>query len=117
MTITATQYLFKAVALTATTSATSIGGYVVPALMVAQVVAVTISNSATSNITNYVTAGIFDGTNTYPVSGVKTPVYPGGSFVVVGAEKHILPSGGSFQVIPYATTPLSVVMSLVELKQ
>ncbi len=113
MTFTASQYLFKASALTATTTAT-VGGYTVPAATRGMVIALTISNSATSNIMNYVDTGIFDGTNTFVVGGVKTPLYPGGSLNIIGIEKHVLPTGGAIYVTPYATTGLNAIATIIE---
>lgn len=114
MTITASQYVFVATTLTATTTATSIGAYTTPASTRAQVIAVTISNSATSNITNYCDVSIYNGSFSTPISGTRTPIYPGSSFIVVGAEKHVLPTSGAVQVTPYATTGLGVAMTLIE---
>lgn len=115
MTITATQYQAFATTLTATTAATSVGGYTVPGSSKGQLIAVTIANAATTNITNYVDVALYNGSFSTPVGGVKTPVYPGSSFVVVGLEKHILPSGGAVQVTPYATSGLAVYGSVVEI--
>ena len=114
MTITATQYVFVATTLTATTTASSVGTYTTPAATRAQVIAVTISNTSTVNATNYCDVAIYNGAFSTPIAGIKTPIYPGGSFVVVGAEKHILPTGGAIQVTPYATTGLGVAVSLIE---
>lgn len=115
MAVSATGYLFLATTLTATTTATSIGAYTVPASNKAQIIAVTIANTATTNTTNYVDTAIYNGSFSTPIGGAKTPVYPGSSFVVVGAEKHIMPTGGAFQVTPYATSGLAVAMTIVEL--
>lgn len=114
MTITATQYLFKAQTQTATTTATT-GGYVVPAATKGQVVAITVANTSTGNAMNYVDVEIYDGAAAYNISGQKTPVYPGGTFIAVGAEKHVLPSGGSIYVTPYATGGIDVIATIVEL--
>lgn len=114
MTITATQYVFYATTLTATTTASSVGGYTVPASTRAQLIAVTIANSATSNITNYCDVAIYNGSFSTPIGGTKTPVYPGSSLVVIGVEKHVLPTGGALQVTPYATTGLAVAMTAIE---
>lgn len=113
MSFTATQYLFKASALTATTTAT-VGGYIVPASTRGMVLALTISNSATSNITNFCDVGIFDGTNTFTIGGVRTPIYPGGALTVIGIEKHVLPTGGGIYVTAYATTGLNAAATIVE---
>lgn len=117
MTITATQYLFLATNITATAVATSIGGYVVPASTRTQIVAVTIANMATTNAVGYVDANIYSNTASasYGVSGRKTAIYPGGSFIVVGAEKHVMATGGAFQVTSYSTIQLDVIMTAVEL--
>lgn len=101
MTITATQYLFKATNHTATTTAT-VGSYVVPAATKGQVIALTLANTSTGNLMNYADVAIFDGTTQYPLL-TKAPVYPGGCLVVAGIEKHVLPTGGSAYVTPYAT--------------
>lgn len=113
MAFTATQYLFKPSALTATTTAT-VGAYTVPASTKGMVIALTISNSATTNAMNYVDVGIFDGTNTFTIGGTKTPLYPGGALTVVGVEKHVMPSGGAMYVTPYATGGLNAAMTVVE---
>ena len=114
MAITATQYVFVATTLTATTVATSVGTYTTPASTRAQVIAVTISNTSTGNGMNYCDVGIYNGTFATPVAGTRTPVYPGSSFVVLGIEKHVLPTSGAVQVTPYATTGLGVAMTLIE---
>lgn len=114
MAITATQYIFVATTLTATTTATSVGAYTTPASTRAQVIAVTISNSATSNAMNYCDVAVYNGSFATPISGTKTPVYPGSSFIVMGIEKHVLPTSGAVQVTPYATTGLGVAMTLIE---
>lgn len=115
MTITATQYLFLATTLTATGTATSVGAYTVPASTRAQLIAVTLANSATSNGTNYADVSLYNGSFSVAVGGKKTPIYPGSSFVVVGLEKHVLPTSGAVQVAAYATTGLDVAVTLVEL--
>ncbi len=113
MSFTATQYLFKASALTATTTAT-VGVYTVPASTRGMIIALTISNSATSNVMNYCDVGLSDGTNTYTIGGVKTPLYPGGSLTIVGVEKHVLPTGGYIAVTAYATTGVNAVATIIE---
>jgi len=117
MTVSATGYLFLAASITSTTTATSVGGYVVPASTRTQIIAVTIANMATSNAVGYVDTSIYSNTASasYGVGGRKTAVYPGGSFVVVGAEKHVMATGGAFQVTSYSTIQLDVVMTAVEL--
>lgn len=114
MSITATQYVFSATTLTATTTATSIGAYTTPPSTRAQIIAVTISNTSTGNAMNYCDVSIYNGSFSTPIAGAKTPVYPGSSFVVVGAEKHVLPTSGAVQVTPYATTGLGVAMTVIE---
>lgn len=114
MSITATQYLFLATSITATTTASSVGQYVVPASTKGQIIAVTVANMATSNTTNYFDASIYNGTASFGIGGRKTPLYPGGSVIVVGAEKHVLPTGGAFQITTYATEQVDVSMTLVE---
>ncbi len=115
MTITSSQYLFKASIPTATTTAT-VGGYTVPAATRGQIVALTLSNTATTNVTTYCDVSLYDGTsasNSYPIV-VKAPLYPGGTLVVESLAKHVLPTGGAVYVTAYATN-LSAIMSLVEL--
>jgi predicted phage gp36 major capsid-like protein len=112
MSFTATQYLFKAQSLTATTTAT-VGGYTVPAATRFSIVAMTVANSATTNITNYVDVSAYDGSVAYPIV-VKMPVYPGGAEIIEGIQKHILPTGGGMYVTAYATAGVSVVMSGIE---
>ena len=114
MTITASQYIFVATTLTATTTATSVGTYTTPASTRAQIIAVTVANSATSNAMNYFDASIYNGSFSVPIAGTKTPVPPGGSVIVIGAEKHVMPTSGAFQVTAYATTGLGVAMTLIE---
>lgn len=114
MTITATQYLFKASIITSTTTAT-VGNYTVPASTRGQIVTLTAANSAASNVTTYCDVSMYDGAApAHPVL-VKAPLYPGGCLVVEGLAKHVLPTGGAVYVTAYATTGVSVVMSLVEL--
>lgn len=114
MTITATNYVFSATTLTATTTATSVGAYTVGASTRAQIIALTISNTATTNITNYFDCGIYNGSFATPIAGTKTPVYPGGSVRVMGAAKHVLPTSGAVQVTPYATSGLGVALTVIE---
>ncbi len=115
MAFTATQYLFKASALTATTTAT-VGAYVVPAATKGMGIACTVANSATTTGTrNWVDVQIFDGTTAWDIAGKKTPIDPGGSFVVMGFEKHILPTGGAVYATPYATTGVTVAVTIVEI--
>lgn len=114
MTITASQYLFKATNHTSTTTAT-VGAYVVPAATKGQGIAMTCANTSTGNLMNYVDVAIYDGATTYPLL-TKAPVYPGGNLVVVGFEKHVLPTGGAMYVTPYATAGvLTSAMTIVEI--
>jgi len=111
MAFTATQYLFKASIPTSTVTAT-VGSYTVPASTRGQIIAVTIANTATTNITTYADVSLFDGTTAYPMI-VKAPLYPGGNLIVEGVAKHTLPTGGAVYVTAYATN-VSAVMSLIE---
>lgn len=114
MAFTATQYLFKASAQTATTSATT-GAYTVPAATRGMVIACTIANtSTTGNARNYVDVQVWDGSTAYDVAGKRTPIDPGGSFVVVGLQHHVLPTGGAVYVTPYATTGIVSAMTVIE---
>ena len=113
MAFTATQYLFKASILTATTAAT-VGSYTVPASTRGMILGLTLANSATSNAMNYADIGLNDGSTTYFVAR-KTPVPPGGSVVAVGVEKHVLPTGGSIQITAYTTTGLDAIATIVEI--
>lgn len=114
MAFTATQYLFKATNHTSTTTAT-VGGYVVPASTKGMGVALTCANTSTGNLINYVDVSVWDGATAYPLA-VKAPVYPGGNLVVVGFEKHVLPTGGAMYVTPYATAGvLTSAMTIVEI--
>lgn len=106
--------MFYATTLTATTTASSVGGYTVPASTRAQIIAVTIANSATNNGTNYCDVSLYNGSFSTPIGGTRTPVYPGSSLVVIGVEKHVMPTGGALQVTPYATTPLAIAMTAIE---
>ncbi len=122
-TITSTQYLFKASVFTATTTATvgsttatAADGYVVPAGTRGQVVTLTLSNTATTNVTTFCDVSLYSGTTAsvaYPIV-VKSPLYPGGSLVVEGLARHVLPTGGAVYVTPYATN-ISAIMTVVEL--
>jgi hypothetical protein len=113
MTFTATQYLFKATNHTSTTTAT-VGGYVVPAATKGIGLALTCANTSTGNLMNYVNVSMYDGASEFPLLQ-KAPVYPGGNIIVVGFEKHVLPTGGSIYVTPYATAGvLTSAMTIVE---
>lgn len=112
MTFTATQYLFKASVPTSTVTAT-VGAYTVPAATRASVIALTISNVATTNITAYADVDLFDGTTAYRLM-TKAPLYPGGTLMVEGVQKHVLPTGGAVYVTAYATN-VSAIMSAVEI--
>jgi len=113
MAFTATQYLFKASSVTATTAAT-VGSYTVPASTRGMILGLTLANSATSNAINYADINLSDGSNAFSVAR-KTPIPPGGSVVAVGVEKHVLPTGGSIQIIAYATGGLDAIATIVEI--
>lgn len=110
--ISATQYLFKASIVTSTTLAT-VGSYTVPASTRGQIVALTLSNTASTNITAFCDVSLFDGTTAYPIV-VKAPLYPGGSLAVESLAKHVLPTSGAVYVAGYATN-VCAILSLVEL--
>lgn len=101
MSITATQYIFKASIPTSTVTAT-VGAYTVPAATRFQINTVTLTNTATTNLTTYADVSLFDGTTAFPLV-VKTPLYPGGAQVIEGAQKHCLPTSGAVLVTFYAT--------------
>lgn len=111
--ITASQYLFKASLPTAANTTATVGAYTVPAGTRGQIVALTLSNTATTNITTYCDVSLWDGTTAYPVL-VRAPLYPGGSLAVEALAKHVLPTGGAVYVTPTATN-VSAIMSIVEL--
>jgi len=113
MAFTATQYLFKASIITATT-ANTVGSYTVPASTRGMIIGLTLANTATSNAMNYADIGLTDGLTTYFVAR-KTPVPPGGSVVAVGVEKHVLIATGSIQVTAYATGGLDAIATIVEI--
>jgi hypothetical protein len=114
MAFTATQYLFKATNHTSTTTAT-VGAYVVPAATRGMGIAMTCANTSTGNLMNYVDIAIYDGATQYPLL-TKAPIYPGGNLVVIGIEKHVLPTGGAFYATPYATAGvLTTAMTVVEI--
>lgn len=114
MSITATQYLLKAVNVTSTAFAT-IGPYTVPASTRGQIIAVTVANTATTFSRAYSDVQIFDGTTAYSIAR-SLPIDPGGTAIVCGIEKHVLPTGGAVYVNCYATTaPVTAVMTIVEL--
>ena len=115
MAFTATQYLFKASFISATTADT-VGCYTVPASTRGMILGLTLANSATSNAMNYADIGINTGATggTFYIAA-KTPIPPGGSVVAVGVEKHVLPTGGSIRVTAYATTGIDAVATIVEI--
>jgi len=106
MTFTATQYLFKASIPTSTVTAT-VGAYTVPASTRFAIVAMTVANTATTNLTTYADVSLFDGTTAYPIA-VKVPLYPGGNIVMQGFQKHILPTGGAVYVTAYSTNVCAI---------
>jgi hypothetical protein len=112
MAFSATQYLFKASMPTSIVT-TTVGGYTVPAATRFSIIAMTLANTATTNVMTYADVSLFDGTTAYPV-GVKFPLYPGGNLVVQGMQKHTLPSGGAAYVTAYSTN-VSVIMTGVEI--
>ncbi len=112
MTITASQYLFKASIPTSTTTAT-VGAYTVPASTAGQIMALTLANTATTNILTYADVSLWDGTTAYPiVRGVQ--LFPGGAEIVEGVQKHVLPTGGAVYVTAYATN-VSAALTVVEI--
>lgn len=113
MSITATQYLFKASLLTATTTAT-VGAYTVPASTRGQVVTLTLTNAAANNAVGFCDVSLWDGATAYPLL-VKGQMYPGGSLIVESIARHVLPTGGAIYATPYATTGISAIMTVVEL--
>lgn len=112
MSFTATQYLFKATVSTATTTAT-VGAYTVPAATRGMVNALTISNTATTNVTAYADVSLWDGTTANPFL-VKVPLYPGGSLAVESIVKQVMPTGGGIYLTAYATN-VSAMMTVVEI--
>lgn len=120
MAFTSTQYLFKPSTFTATTTATqgsstatTADGYTVPASTKFSIVALTLTNTATTNLTTYADIQLYNGTSAYTLVS-KAQLYVGGTFVVDGIEKHILPSGGAVYITPYSTF-VSAHMSGVEI--
>lgn len=111
MAFTATQFLFRASIPTSTTTAT-VGGYTVPASTRFEVLALTLVNTATTNVTTFADVSMWDGTTAYPLL-VKAPLYPGGNIIVDGITKHALPTSGAVYVTAYATN-VSAIMSGVE---
>lgn len=107
MGFSATQYLFKASIPTSTVTAT-VGAYTVPAATRFSIIAMTLTNTATTNVVTYADVSLFDGTTAFPV-GVKLPLYPGGNLSVDGIDKHILPTGGQVLVTAYATNVCAIV--------
>ena len=111
MAFTASNYLTYATTLTATTSATTS-----PTTTARfTVIAVTVSNSATSNKTVYADVGIYNGTVSTNIV-TKAPLYPGGALVVEGFQHHILPTSGYVYTTPYATTGTGIVVSGIEVQ-
>lgn len=111
MAFTASQWLFKASIPTSTTTAT-VGAYTVPADTRGQIIAMTLANTASTNVTTYADVSLFDGSTAYPLL-VKAPLYPGGSLVVQGVDKHVLPTGGAVYVTAYATN-VAAVLTVIE---
>ena len=111
MAFTATQYLFRASIPTSTTTAT-VGAYTVPASTRGQIIALTVANTATTNRLTYADVSLFDGSTAYGVARALQ-LYPGGSVIVEGVAKHVLPTGGGVYVTAYATT-VSAVLSIIE---
>ena len=111
MAFTATQYLFKASIPTSTVTAT-VGSYTVPASTRFQIVALTVANTATTNLTTYADVSMYDGATAYPIA-VKIPLYPGGNVIMQGVQKHLLPTGGGVYVTAYSTN-VCAVMSGIE---
>lgn len=112
MSITATQYLFKGSVPTSTTTAT-VGPYTVPASTRGQIVALTVANTATTNVTTYCDVALWDGTTAYTLVRAAK-LFPGGNLVVEGLAKHVLPTGGGVYLTAYATT-VAAAMSIIEL--
>lgn len=110
MAFTATQYLFKATIPTTTNTAT-VGAYTVPAATRFQIIACTVANTATTNLTTYADVSLWDGTTAYPML-VKTPLYPGGTVIVSGVNKHVLPTGGAVYVTAYSTNVCAVMTGM-----
>ena len=114
MAFTATQYIVVGTNHTSTTTAT-VGAYTVPAATRGSTLALTLTNTSTGNLMNYVDVSLYTGATTalYPVLS-KAPVFPGGNIRVLGAVKHILPTGGGWYVTPFATAGvLTSLMTLV----
>lgn len=112
MSFTATQFLFKASIPTSTTTAT-VGAYTVPAATRASIIALTVSNIATTNVMTFADIDLYDGATAYRLV-TKAPLYPGGSLIVEGVTKHVLPTGGAVYVSAYATN-VSAIMTAVEI--
>ncbi len=123
MAFTVSQYLFKASIFTATTTATqgtsaatASSGYTVPAATRFSIIAMTLTNTSTTNAMAFADVSLYDGTTASTVIPllVKTPLYPGGTLVVEGAQKHTLATGGAVYVTAYATN-VAAIMSGVEI--
>ena len=112
MAFTATQWLFKASALTSTTTAT-VGSYTVPAATRGQIVALSLANSATTNVVAYVDVALYDGSTAYTLLQ-KAPLYPGGALIAEGFQKHSLPTGGGVYVTSYSTTGVTAALTVIE---
>lgn len=111
MAFTASQYLFKASIPTSTTTAT-VGAYTVPASTKFQIIAMTLTNTATTNQVTYADVSLFDGTTAYGI-GRALPLYPGSNLKIQAVSKHVLPTGGAVYVTAYATI-VSAVLTGVE---
>lgn len=109
MAFSASQYLSYATTLTATTSATTSPTTTAKF----SVIAMTVSNSATSNKTTYADVGFYNGTVSTNIL-TKVPLIPGGCVVVEGFQHHVLPTSGYMYTTPYATTGIGVVVTGVE---
>jgi hypothetical protein len=94
-------------------SATTVGGYTVPAATATTVIGLTCANTTTAPITVDVEHN--DGsTDTYIVKGATVP--SGGSLVVVGGDqKVVLEATDSIKVTSSAATSCDVIMSILEI--
>jgi hypothetical protein len=97
------------------TTATAVGGYTTASGVTAIAIGLTVSNTSTS-AQALIDAYRYNGATAYRISGKATPIPPGGSVVIVSANKVTMASGYQIQVNTYATSvPVDAALSIVEI--
>lgn len=95
------------------TSATVVGGYIVPVAAAATVIGMSVSNVALTAIK--VSVSVYDGTNDFYL--VKNAdLVPGEMIVVVGGDqKVVLNAGDRIRVVSNTATSADAILSVLEL--